>query len=283
MTGFIVVDKEQGASSAQEVNRIKKLLNNTPCGHMGTLDPMATGVLPVAIGNAARLFDYFLDKRKTYIADFRFGVDSDTLDTTGEMRLNAGHVPTNAQLEAVLNEFVGEINQLPPKFSAKNVNGRRGYELARSGIEFELPAKKVNIYSIELTKQTAEDTFRFKIECGGGTYIRSIARDLGKRLNTCAIMSALVREKSGIFSLDNSVKTRSLTAENIKNFITPTESVLPYESILPTENEAKKLFNGLTVPCDKADGTYKIFTCDGSFYGLAEVRQSVLKVGKKLC
>lgn len=282
MTGFIIVDKEQGASSAQEVNRIKRLLN-IPCGHMGTLDPMATGVLPVAVGNASRLFDYFLDKRKTYVADFRFGADSDTLDTTGEIRLNAGYVPSKLQIEAVLNEFTGEINQLPPKYSAKNVNGRRGYELARSGVEFELRPKKVNIYSIELTEQTEEDTFRFKIECGGGTYIRSIARDLGKRLNTCAIMSALVREQSGIFSLDKSVKTRSLTAENIKNFIIPTESVLPFESIKPTAQEAKKLFNGLTVPCDKADGIYKIFTCEGSFYGLAEVRQSVLKVGKKLC
>lgn len=282
MTGFIVVDKEQGASSAREVNIIKRLLN-TPCGHMGTLDPMATGVLPVAIGNAARLFDYFLDKRKTYVADFRFGVDSDTLDTTGEMRLNAGYLPTNSQIKAVLHEFVGEINQLPPKYSAKNINGRRGYELARLGVEFELQPKKVNIYSIDLISQTEEDTFRFKIECGSGTYIRSIARDLGTRLNTCAVMSALVREKSGIFSLGNSVKTRSLTADNIKNFIIPTESVLPFESITPSEQEAKKLFNGLSVSCEKTDGTYKIFTCDGSFYGLAEVRQSVLKVGKKLC
>ncbi len=282
MTGFIVVDKEQGASSAQEVNRIKRLLN-IPCGHMGTLDPMATGVLPVAVGNASRLFDYFLDKRKTYIADFRFGVDSDTLDTTGEMRLNAGYVPVKQQIESVLNGFVGEINQLPPRYSAKNINGRRGYELARAGVNFELQPKKVNIYSIELTEQADKDTFRFKIECGGGTYIRSIARDLGTRLNTCAVMSALVRQKSGIFSLENSVKTRSLTADNIKNFIIPTENVLPYESITPSGQEAKKLFNGLSVPCGKADGIYKIFTCDGSFYGLAEVRQSVLKVGKKLC
>lgn len=202
MTGFIVVDKEQGASSAQEVNKIKRLLD-TPCGHMGTLDPMATGVLPVAIGNAARLFDYFLDKRKTYIADFRFGVESDTLDTTGEMRENAGYVPTKSQICEVLHEFIGEINQLPPKYSAKNINGRRGYDLARSGIEFELQPKKINIYSIELIGQTEKDVFRFKIECGGGTYIRSIARDLGLRLHTCAVMSALVREKAEFFRLIN--------------------------------------------------------------------------------
>ncbi len=282
MTGFIVVDKEQGASSAQEVNRIKRLLN-APCGHMGTLDPMATGVLPVAIGNAARLFDFFLDKHKTYVADFRFGIDSDTLDTTGEMRLNAGYVPSKQQIEAELYKFEGEVEQLPPKFSAKNINGKRGYQLAREGIEFQLKAKKVNIYSIVLINQTEEDTFRFKIECGGGTYIRSIARDLGAGLGTCAVMSALVRTASGVFSLESSVKTRSLTTDNIQNFIIPTESVLPYEAIVPTPQQAKKLFNGLSVQCDKADGVYKIYSADGSFYGLAEVSQSVLKVGKKLC
>lgn len=282
MTGFIIVDKEEGLSSAQEVNKIKRLLN-VPCGHMGTLDPMASGVLPVAVGNAARLFDYFLDKHKTYVADFRFGADSDTLDTTGLVKENAEYVPTESQILSVLNEFEGEINQVPPKYSAKNVNGKRGYELARSGIEFELKPKKVNIYKIELTGQISENTFRFEIECGGGTYIRSIARDLGHRLQTFAIMSFLKRTQSGIFSIENSVKTKFLTAENITNYIIPTENVLPYESIIPDGKSAKKLFNGLSVECCKPDGIYKIFTCDGSFYGLAEVRQSVLKVGKKLC
>ena len=156
MTGFINVFKEEGASSAQEVNRIKRLLK-TPCGHMGTLDPMASGVLPIAAGNAARLFDYFLDKRKKYVAQFRFGVDSDTLDTTGQMRENAGYVPTNLQISDILQEFVGEINQVPPRYSAKNVSGKRGYQLARDGVEFELPPKKVNIYSIKLLRQSSPE------------------------------------------------------------------------------------------------------------------------------
>lgn len=282
MTGFIIVDKAEGASSAQEVNKIKRLVN-TPCGHMGTLDPMASGVLPVAIGNAARLFDYFLDKRKTYIATFRFGVDSDTLDTTGELHENAGYVPTNLRISSVLSEFIGEISQVPPKYSAKNVSGKRGYQLARSGVEFELPPQKVNIYGIKLLGQSSQDCFDFEIECGGGTYIRSLARDIASRLQTCAVMSALKRIKSGLFSIDNAVCTKDLTAENIKNFIIPTDSVLPFDSIVPTAEQAKKLFNGLTVPCTRADGIYKIYGIDGSFYGLAEVVQSNLKVRKKLC
>lgn len=282
MTGFICVDKQEGASSAQEVNRVKKLLN-TPCGHMGTLDPMASGVLPVAIGNAARLFDYFLDKRKTYIAIFRFGVDSDTLDTTSQMRENAGYVPTYAQIQAVLYKFIGEVEQVPPRYSAKNVAGKRGYQLARAGVDFELPPKKVNIYSIDLVEQTAEDCFRFKIVCGGGTYIRSLARDLAKALNTFAVMSALQRTESGIFTLKNAVKTKDLTAENVKDFIIRTESVLPFDSIFCNDTEAKRLFNGLSVESARPDGIYKIFDANGLFYGLAEVNKSVLKVRKKLC
>ena len=282
MTGFICVDKAEGVSSAAEVNAIKKL-TKTPCGHMGTLDPMASGVLPVAIGNAARLFDYFLEKRKTYETIFRFGVDSDTLDTTGQMRENAGYVPTYEQISKVLHEFIGEINQIPPRYSAKNVNGKRGYELARKGVEFELPPKKVTIYSFDILKQTDTDSFSFKIECGGGTYIRSLARDLGKALKTCAVMSALKRTQSGIFSLERAVKTQNLTADNIKNFIIPTEDVLPFNAIYPDPNAAKKLFNGLSVQTDEADGIYKIFMPDGTFYGIAEVNRSILKVRKKLC
>lgn len=282
MTGFIVVNKAAGVSSAQEVNKIKKL-TGTPCGHMGTLDPMASGVLPVAVGKAARLFDYFLDKRKVYIATFTFGIDSDTLDTTGNILRTDGPVPDEKSIKSVLDGLCGEVMQIPPKFSAKNVGGKRAYEIARAGKDFELPPKKVNIYSIKLLQRVSEDSFSFEIECGGGTYIRSIARDMGKKLGTCAIMSALVRTKSGAFALENAVSVDKLTAENINDFIIATESVLPYGSIYPSEGEAKKLFNGLTVESGLPDGIYKIFYTDGSFYGLAEVNQKKLKVRTKLC
>lgn len=282
MTGFININKEKGVSSAKEVSVVKKLLN-TPCGHLGTLDPLASGVLPIAIGNAARLFDYFLDKRKTYIAIFKFGTDSDTLDITGNLRERAGTVPSENDIKQVLNEFIGEINQIPPLYSAKNISGKRGYELARAGVSFELPPKKVNIYSVELIGSSGTDGFVFKIECGGGTYIRSLARDIAARLGTVAVMSGLKRTQSGIFNIDNAVKSKDLTVDNIKNFIIPTESVLPYESIFPNTEDAKKLFNGLSVNSGMGDGIYKIYNADGLFYGLAEVTQSVLRVKKKLC
>ncbi|MDE6505043.1 MAG: tRNA pseudouridine(55) synthase TruB [Clostridia bacterium] len=280
MTGFININKAAGASSAKEVSKIKKL-TGVPCGHMGTLDPMASGVLPVALGNAARLFDYFLDKHKKYTAVFRFGVDSDTLDSTGNVMENVGTVPAIDEINAVLHNFKGEILQVPPKYSAKNVCGKRGYQLARAGVEFELAPKKVSIYSIELTEK-ANDCFTFEIECGGGTYIRSLARDIARSLGTCAVMCALKRTQSGIFTIENSVKSEDLSYENIKNHIIPTESVLPYGEIFPDKKDSHKLFNGLSVYSEKPDGIYKIYK-DGAFYGIAEVKQSILKVRTKLC
>lgn len=282
MTGFINVNKAAGATSAQEVNKIKRICG-AHCGHMGTLDPMASGVLPVAIGNAARLFDYFLNKTKTYIANFLFGADSDTLDTTGNIFRREERIPSAEEIGSVLGNFIGDLDQVPPRFSAKNINGKRGYMLAREGVEFELPPKKVKIYSIKLLEQTRADEFSFEIVCGGGTYIRSLARDIAASLNTCAIMSGLVRTQSGVFDIKNSVKTDELNVENLQDYLIPTESVLDMQSVYPSEAEAKRLFNGLTVESGLADGTYKIFTADGEFYGLAQAGKGFLKVVTKLC
>lgn len=282
MTGFININKAVGVSSAREVNIIKRL-TGTPCGHMGTLDPMASGVLPVAIGNATRLFDYFLNKRKKYIAIFRFGVDSDTLDTTGNIFKEGGKVPSEEDIKLRLSDFEGEILQIPPKYSAKNISGKRGYELARAGVEFELPPKKVNIYSLKLLRTVSGDEFEFEIECGGGTYIRSIARDLGASLGTTAVMSALIRAESGIFNIKDAVSTENLTVDNIKNFVIPTQEVLPFEEIYPNERDVKKLLNGLSIKTELADGVYKIFTRPREFYGLAEVNKFSLRIKTKLC
>lgn len=282
MNGFINVDKEEGVSSAKEVARIKKLTGER-CGHMGTLDPMATGVLPVAVGNAARLFDYFSDKKKKYIAEFKFGCDSDTLDTTGQITKSGQRVPTLSEVAAATENFVGKIEQIPPKYSAKNVNGRRGYELARRGIDFELPPKTVEIYSFRCLGVKDTDTFGFEIECGGGTYIRSLARDLAKTLSTCAVMSSLRRVQSGVFSEENAVKTCKLTCENLSGYLIKTQDVLSFAEFYADNTDTKKLLNGLSVPTSYADGIYKFFCSDGSFYGLAEAKNKFMKVKTKLC
>ena len=283
--GFFNVDKPSGLTSSTVVNKCK-WLTATPCGHMGTLDPLASGVLPVGVGNATRLFDYFLEKEKEYIAEFTFGVSSDTLDSTGELTMG-GHIPTEAEIVAALPSLIGEIDQIPPKYSAKNVNGRRGYELARAGVDFTLPAKRVNIFGVELLgKGAGENSFRFKINCGGGTYIRSIARDLAFALETSAVMSALKRTKSGTFNVENAIPysllEQDLPVEELEKYLIPTESVLPFPALMITDKKPERIFNGMAVETDEADGFYKLYQ-EETFYGIAEVKCGKAKAKTKLC
>ena len=284
--GFFNVDKPSGIVSSAVVNKLK-WLTGVPCGHMGTLDPLASGVLPVGVGNAARLFDYFLEKEKEYIAEFTFGVDSDTLDSTGVLNVG-GRIPTEKEIADVLPTFFGDIMQVPPKYSAKNVNGKRGYELARAGVEFELAPKKVHIYGMEILGKSEEssDMYRIKIRCGGGTYIRSLARDIAAALGTKAVMSSLLRTQSGVFTLEKSIPFSLLeqdpTVEELEKYLIPTESVLPFETLPLTEKQAEKLYNGQRIGVEKADGLYKIYK-DGSFYGIAEVLNGLAKAKTKLC
>ncbi len=284
-SGFFNVDKPSGIVSSTVVNKLK-WLTGLPCGHMGTLDPLASGVLPVGAGNATRLFDYFLEKKKEYVADFTFGVSSDTLDSTGEL-IRGGHVPSEKEILDVLPTMVGEIMQMPPKYSAKNVNGKRGYELARAGIEFELQPKEIVIHDLTLLERVSEDTYRVKIACGGGTYIRSIGRDLAFTLGTNAVMSALRRTQSGVFTLENAIPFSVLEAdpapEDLAKYLIPTESVLGYAGLDVDEKSRQKMFNGLSVRVEKEDGMYKFYKEDGEFYGLAEVKNGFAKLKTKLC
>lgn len=277
MTGFVNVDKREGDTSTYVVSRIKSL-SRCACGHMGTLDPLASGVLPVGIGNATRLFDYFLEKTKTYIARFRFGMTTVTLDRESEL-IYGGDVPTAAAIEGVLPRFVGEIDQVPPAYSAKFVDGKRSYELARQGREVELKPKRIKIESFRLLEQIAPDEFTFEIVCGGGTYIRSLARDLAAALGTQGFMNGLRREASGVFTLQTAVTLDKLTRENFKDYVIPTEEVLPFPVIDITD---EKLYHGLKVPCERADGLYKLYR-GGEFYGLVRVKEGLAKTEKKLC
>ena len=254
---------------------------------MGTLDPLASGVLPVGVGNATRLFDYFLEKEKEYIAEFTFGVTSDTLDSTGTL-LAGGRVPTAEEIAAVLPSFFGDIAQIPPKYSAKNVNGRRGYDLARAGIEFELAPKTVHIYGMEVLGEATdkENTFVLKINCGGGTYIRSLARDIAAALGTNAVMSALRRTKSGVFeaaeAIPFSVFQNDPSVEELERFLIPTERVLPFEALQFEGEDARKILCGMEAETDRADGLYKLYQ-NGEFYGVAVVQNGKAKAKTKLC
>ena len=283
--GFFNVGKPSGITSSTVVNKCK-WLTGVACGHMGTLDPLASGVLPVGVGNATRLFDYFFEKEKEYIAEFTFGVSSDTLDSTGEL-VYGGDIPTQTDIEKVLPAFIGDIAQMPPKYSAKSINGRRGYELARAGIEFELKPKTVKIFGVELLgKAERENAFLFKIHCGGGTYIRSIARDIAEKLGTNAVMSALRRTKSGFFTIENTIPfsllEQDLSVSELEKYLIPTESVLPFERLVLQGKNTERIFNGLAVETEQSDGLYKLYK-DDAFYGVAEVKDNKAKAKTKLC
>ncbi|MBQ3116205.1 MAG: tRNA pseudouridine(55) synthase TruB [Clostridia bacterium] len=277
MKGFINLIKPKGMSSAYAVGAVKYKFK-VPCGHMGTLDPMAEGVLPVGVGQASRLFQYLLDKEKTYIAKFVFGHTTDTLDVTGQVTESTGAVPTKAQLQTALKEFVGEIEQIPPKYSAKCIDGKRGYQLARKGVEFELAPKKVTILSAELLSQTDEKEFEFKFVVKGGTYIRSLARDIAYKCGTLGTMSALTRSSCGIFSLENGVTVEQFKAEeNAEKFLIAPEKTLNFPRLSLTEKQAMKILNGVFENYGIADGIYSVYN-EEEFWGVGTAQDGVLKI-----
>lgn len=277
MKGFINLIKPSNMSSAYAVTAVKKKFN-LPCGHMGTLDPMASGVLPVGVHKTSRLFNYLLDKKKTYVAEFTFGYSTDTLDITGKTEEETSFIPTEREIESVLGEFVGEISQLPPKYSAKCVGGKRGYELARKGIDFELEAKKVKIDSIILNGRTGENSYSFTIGCEGGTYIRSLARDIGKRVGSLAVMSKLDRTVSGIFNYSNGVTVEEFkNSDNPEKYLIAPDLAVDFTKIVLSNEKATRILNGLFDKYDYPDGIYRVYN-ENDFWGIGSIKEGILKI-----
>ena len=277
MTGFINIIKPSGVSSAYAVGGVKKKFN-CPCGHMGTLYPMADGVLPVGIGKASRLFQYMLDKEKTYVARFIFGYTTDTLDITGEVTERTEVVPTIDQIKSVLSNFIGEIDQIPPKYSAKCINGKRGYQLARQGVEFELEAKKVNILNIELLSQISENEFEFKIDCKGGTYIRSLARDIALAVGSLGVMSKLTRTACGVFNMQNGIALDELkNTDTPEQYLIPADTTVSFEKLHLTPKQAQKILDGVYENYGFKDGTYRVYN-QQAFIGVGRVSEGVLRI-----
>lgn len=277
MKGFINLIKPKGMSSAYAVGIVKKKFNIT-CGHMGTLDPMASGILPVGIGKTSRLFQYLLDKEKTYVAKFKFGVLTDTLDITGNILDTSNKIPTLDEIQSVLHKFVGEIDQIPPKYSAKCIDGKRGYQLARKGVEFELQPKKVTVLSAKCLEQTDVDEFLFEFTCKGGTYIRSLARDIAIECKTFGSMSALNRTSCGIFNYDNGVEVDELKdASNPLQYLIAPDLAVDFKKVVLTNEQATKILNGVYEDYGIEDGTYKVYNQD-EFWGVGVAENGAVKI-----
>lgn len=277
MLGFINVYKPSGITSNAVISRIKRRVKPNKVGHMGTLDPMAEGVLPIAIGNATRMFDYFLNKTKTYVATFEFGYETDTLDATGNIERSTDAIPTCDMVKEALSSFLGKNNQLPPKYSAKNVNGRRAYDMAREGIEFELNPKEIEIFEFEYISHE-NNSYVFKITCSSGTYIRSICRDLGYKLGSLATMTKLIRTACGKFNIENAVSLEDLDSiDDLTTVLLAIDEVFDYVSFETNVDESARLKNGMTINCSLQDGLYIVFH-NFSPLGIGDAKNNSIKL-----
>lgn len=280
LNGFLIIDKEKGLTSAQVLNRVKFLLKKedkeAKIGHLGTLDPDGEGVLPAAIGRAARLFGYLTQKEKVYYTEFRFGELTDTLDTTGTVLKTSQISPDFNELQSKISEFVGKIMQVPPQISAKNYGGVKSYKLARQGIEVPLEAKEIEIFAISDLKQIEPRRFSMVVSCSGGTYIRALIRDIAADLGTYASMSYIKRLKSGCFDIKDAKKLSEISS--VSECLLPMEYALgEYPRLEMTSEEVKFVKDGRTLIVKKNDGLYAAYS-EGVLTGMAEVSNSACRM-----
>ena len=274
-SGIILVNKPKGISSNKVVNIVKHKLKAKKCGHLGTLDLEGEGLLPVTVNKGTKLFDFFLQKDKTYEANFVFGLETDTLDTSGKVMKVKEVNFTYSELENAVKGMIGKYAQMPPQYSAKKVNGKVGYKEARKGGTLNLSPKEVEIYDFKILGEVEKNIYRFEITCSSGTYIRSIARDLAYHLGTYGSMQCILRTRCGIFCLKDAYTLDEIEKGDFK--IIPCDSVFNLPKITLNEKENFKILNGQVLDYGKKDGEYKLYF-DKKFLGLGEVKYGKLKM-----
>ena len=244
MQGFLLIDKPEGITSFSAVSRIKRLAHEKRVGHTGTLDPLATGVLPIFVGRATALSSILLEAEKQYTATVKLGITTDTCDVTGEVQSEKCVSVTKAELLDQLQKVKGEISQIPPIYSALKKDGVRLYELARRGEEVEIEPRQVRINTLDLL-EFEDDTFKIYVSCSKGTYIRSLCRDIGEALGCGATMTALRRNATCGFSEEDAVKLDDLTEENISQYLKSEEwAVRHLREVNVSEKQAIRFSNG---------------------------------------
>ena len=242
MNGILVVNKPRDFTSRDVVNKIGGILKTKKVGHTGTLDPIATGVLVICVGNTTKLCEVLTSEYKEYIATIKLGIKTDTLDTTGEIIETKDFNITEPQIIEVLSSFLGKSTQVTPIYSAVKVNGKKLYEYAREGIKVELPTREINITNIEFISFN-NDEIVFKTTVSKGTYIRALIDDICKKLNTVGTMSSLIRTKQGNFNIEESYTIEDIEKGNYK-LITIEEALSNLETIIIDEETYNKVKNG---------------------------------------
>ena len=274
MQGILVVNKRQGITSHDCIYILRDLLGIKKIGHSGTLDPMATGVLPMTIGKATRVSSFIQDSEKEYIATIEFGIETDTEDITGNIINRSDKIPTKEEILEILPKFTGVIEQTPPMYSAVRLGGRKLYKIAREGKVVDRPKRKVKIYGLELL---GTNPYKVKINCSSGTYVRTLISDIGKSLGTFATMTSLVRTKVGPFTVEKAITIddlENMTKEEIEEKFYPTEFALRN---MPRYNVPKSFFerliNGVKFFDDRMeDGKYSVYCRDEFIDGRLRIK-----------
>ena len=281
MNGIVIVDKPQEWTSQDVTARLRRVFNTRRIGHGGTLDPMATGVLPVFVGRATRGVEFFEHAEKTYETVLRLGITTDTEDIFGTVLTEQDAFVTGTRLEEVLETFRGEILQVPPMYSALKINGQKLVDLARKGKEVERQPRPVTIHELTLLGMEAEG-IRLRVRCSKGTYIRTLCKDIGEALGCGGCMAALRRVSAGAYTIAEAVPLQELleTTEP-ERYLRPVDSMFTqHPAVTLTEKQETRCRNGNSFSVKMEDGTYRAYGKDGEFLMLASVENGVMSTVK---
>jgi tRNA pseudouridine55 synthase len=283
--GIIVIDKPTDWTSNDVVIKLKRLLWEKRIGHAGTLDPMATGVLPVFVGRATRAVEFAAEGEKEYVAGLELGKTTDTQDSTGTVLTETPCSVTRQDIEGVLDQFRGEILQVPPMYSALKVNGKRLYDLARKGKEVERKPRPITIYALELGEQLGENTWSLRVRCSKGTYIRTLCHDIGAALGVGGVMCSLRRTEAAGFTLAQAVTLEQVMAAaeagKAQELLLPVEEYFQsYPKTTIAGEQERRCRNGNEFRCEIPDGTWRVYSREGAFLMLGACQDGVMKTVK---
>ncbi len=281
MNGIVIVDKPQGWTSQDVTARLRRVFNTRRIGHGGTLDPMATGVLPVFVGRATRGVEFFEHAEKTYEATLRLGLTTDTEDTSGTVLTEQEVNISEADFLAVLPQFRGKIQQIPPMYSALKINGQKLVDLARKGKEVERQPREIEIFVLDCLEFSGSEA-KLRVRCSKGTYIRTLCKDIGQALGCGGCMAALRRVQAGEYTIEEAVPLQELLeAEESEKYLRPVDSMFRnYPAVTLTEKQALRCRNGNSFSISLADGTYRAYSKEGEFLMLAKVDSGIMSTTK---
>ena len=277
MDGIVIVDKPQDWTSQDVTARLRRVFGTRRIGHGGTLDPMATGVLPVFVGRATRGVEFFEHAENTYETVLRLGLTTDTEDITGTVLTEATVSVTDEQAEGALDAFRGEIMQVPPMYSALKVNGQKLCDLARKGKTVERQPRPITIYELQLLER-GENTLRLRVRCSKGTYIRTLCKDIGEALGCGGCMESLRRVSAGEYTIDEAVPLQELLdTDQPEKYLRDVDTMFRnYPAVTLTANQEKRCRNGNTFSVKLPEGTYRAYSQSGEFLMLAKVEAGVM-------